>query len=315
MTDWGVVAIRFALYSDLMLLVGLAAFPLYSFNTSERQRFSPIGHISCAWLALAGLLLSVIGFAFAAAQMMGVTLDNMNPDMALSIARDSDIGTALWVRSAALIFLIIAVVVLRRSKARLLIAACAGGSIALATLIWPGHAASTEGLLGTVHRISDSIHMIAASLWIGGIAALGGLLFTRFNSRSAVPLDILVGSLRMFSRVGTVAVSAVAVTGIVNSFAITQGDIGRVCGSTYGLLLATKIVLFIGMLGFAAINRWKLTPALENCVSQNQDQSTRNLLRLSVALELFIGLLILAIVALLGTMAPDAAILLEQLSP
>lgn len=45
------------------------------------------------------------------------------------------------------------------------------GLVAVATLVWSGHAGVTEGAAGTVHRISDILHMIAAAVWIGAIGA------------------------------------------------------------------------------------------------------------------------------------------------
>ena len=58
MADWGLIAIRFALYADLMLLVGLAAFPLYSLTLEERETQGPIHQFArwLRWVAPGGLV-------------------------------------------------------------------------------------------------------------------------------------------------------------------------------------------------------------------------------------------------------------------
>src|SRR3546814_13267050 len=45
------------------------------------------------------------------------------------------------------------------------------GSVAVATLVWSGHAGATEGAAGTLHRASDILHLIAEAVWIGAIGA------------------------------------------------------------------------------------------------------------------------------------------------
>jgi copper resistance protein D len=56
------IGIRFALYADLMLVVGLAAFSLYALTRSERADLEPMAAIWRAerWLCIAGLLVSTL---------------------------------------------------------------------------------------------------------------------------------------------------------------------------------------------------------------------------------------------------------------
>src|SRR3546814_9394681 len=64
----------FALYADLMLIAGLAAFPLYALTRSERLERQPLAAIWRAerWLCAAGLLVSTLGMGVLAASMQGV---------------------------------------------------------------------------------------------------------------------------------------------------------------------------------------------------------------------------------------------------
>ena len=76
MGDPVLIGIRFALYADLMLIAGLAAFPLYALTRSERVGPQPMAAIWRAerWFCAAGLLLSTLGMGVLAASMQGVAL-------------------------------------------------------------------------------------------------------------------------------------------------------------------------------------------------------------------------------------------------
>ena len=303
MTDWGLIAIRFALYADLMLLVGLAAFPLYSFKRAEREdgAFRPLA-IMLTWLAAAGLIISAFGFALSSAAMMGISLAEIGIPMLLSMASETEQGAALLVRTASLAAAFVFLIALRRHPSLQYALALASGAVALATLLWSGHAAATEGALGTVHRISDIAHMIAGAVWIGGIAAFC-LLLAR-PEQGYVYVTLVTRSLTVFSRVGTVAVALIALTGLFNGYAILGADIATLFQSTYGLLLAAKFMLFAAMLSLAANNRWRLTPALERVAASGDCEVAWTRLRISVALEAAAGVAVLALVAFLGTLAP-----------
>lgn len=301
MTDWGLVVIRFALYADLILFVGLAAFPLYSFTQAERDRQAvlPLAAV-LTWLALAGLFLSAFGFALSSAAMMGIPLAAIDVPMLLSMASETQQGAAWLARAAALAAAFAFLITLRRQPSFQYGLALSCGAVALATLLWSGHAAATEGPLGTAHRISDSAHMLAAAIWIGGIAAFGLLLSQ--STPSVAHVRIVTRSLASFSRVGTLAVAIVGVTGLVNGYAILGTDVTRLVQSPYGFLLMAKLLLFAAMLVIAANNRWNLTPALSQ--AGDSTKAAWNRLRISMVLEAAAGAAILALVAWLGTLSP-----------
>lgn len=303
MADWGLIAIRFALYADLMLLVGLAAFPLYSFTGSEREdgAILPLGG-KLLWLALAALTLSAAGFAISSAATMGVAVTALDFPMLVSMAGDTEQGAAFLVRMAALLATLAALVLLRPSQTPRYAAAMGGGSIALATLLWSGHAAATEGALGVAHRISDIAHMIAAALWVGGIAALS-LLLAR-PVQSIYNVHISSHSLTSFSRIGMVIVTIVALTGLFNSYAVSGRDPTILLQSIYGQFLTAKIALFGAMLLLAAYNRYRLVPHLQTAVCGGGTAAAIAALRLSLFAEASAGVAVLILVAWLGTLEP-----------
>src|SRR3546814_2964280 len=102
------------------------------------------------------------------------------------------------------------------------------GSVAVATLVWAGHAGATEGTAGTVHRVSDILHLIAAAAWIGAIGAFLILIAPQRLREWPGGLQIAARSLDQFSRVGTICVLVIAATGLINSQMIVGAEnLGR----------------------------------------------------------------------------------------
>lgn len=305
MADWGMVAIRFALYADLMLLVGLAAFPLYSLTRSEQHDRTVLPlNATLTWLTLAGLALSSIAFALSSAAMMGVSIWALDRPMMLSMATETDQGAAWIVRMAALALTLGTSVALTANQTRKYAVTLTGGAVALATLVWSGHAAASEGLFGAAHRAIDIAHMIAAALWIGGLAAFALLLRARAKDLDAANVTLVARTLTCFAPVGTVAVVIIALTGLFNSYAIFGANVLALVKTTYGFLLIGKVVLVCLMLFLAANNRWRLTPALERATGNDCAEAAWVGLRRSVAVEAAAGATVLFLVAWLGMIDP-----------
>jgi putative copper resistance protein D len=172
---------------------------------------------------------------------------------------------------------------------------------ALASLVWSGHAAASEGLAGTIHRAADALHMIAAGIWLGAIAAFLILLRPATDDDEQPRYQMAAQGLERFAQVGTGCVIAIAATGLIN-FEMIVGlqRAGSMLHSTYGYLLIAKFLLFAGMLALAALNRWRLTPAL----AAADGETSRAAIRRSIALEASAAAGILALVAILGILEP-----------
>jgi copper resistance protein D len=184
---------------------------------------------------------------------------------------------------------------------RVLPALLAGGYLGL--LAFSGHGQEGLGFERYVHVASDFLHLIAAGLWLGGLIPLAALLalLSRFREQFWVTAACEVGS--RFSTLGILAVGMLLTTGVINaSFLI--GGIQNLIDTSYGRLLSLKIALFVAMVGLAGINRLQLLPRL--CGEAKIDQTiltVRQLLR-GVLAELTLGLGIILIVGMLGTIAP-----------
>ena len=306
MDNLPVIAIRFALYADLMVLAGMAAFTLYAFTAPERTASSliPLRPIVLV-LALLGLILSGLGLLALAAEMMGASLFPVDPIHVRMILFETAIGSAWIVRMLALVIVLAAALALERLPTATRIAVVLASSGAIATLVWTGHAGATEGVWGTIHRLSDIVHMLAASIWVGGIASFAWLLFRPAEKTSPTELAITHRALEQFSQIGTLIVGLIVLTGLINSqILVGAANIGMIATTPYGQLLLAKLALFGLMLALAAANRWRLAPALDAGIASGNPFVAVIALRKSLVAEGAAVFLILGLVAWLGTLEP-----------
>ena len=220
MDNLPVIAIRFALYADLMVLAGVTAFSLYALKPEERgTALLPLAKPALL-LSLLGLLLSGGGMIALVAAMTGTSLWAVDGSAFREIVTQSAIGSAWVVRMAAVAIALLAALALGRSPHLARYCLLASAVLAIATLVWTGHAGATEGRTGSLHRLSDIVHMLAAAVWIGGIAAFSWLLFQPLAHQSDAQIRIAHRALEQFSRVGTLAVGLIVLTGIINSLSL-----------------------------------------------------------------------------------------------
>jgi copper resistance protein D len=287
--DWATIGIRFALYADLMLLFGLPLFALYA--PGEGWAVDVRRRIASA-LALAGIALSLLSIAVMTASMAGVPLAQVDPGAIRMMITDTPMGQAWAFRLVSLGALLAFAIFRPRS----LVAAAILGGIALASLAWTGHGAAGEGNAGWVELVADVAHLLAAAAWIGALVGLAAMVFGKADAAAAY------AALDQFSRTGGIIVAVVVVSGLVNSaYLVGVHHIADLPATAYGRLLIVKLVLFAGMLGLAALNRFRLTPALD---AGSDGPKSFAALRYSLALEAGTAMAILGLVAWLGTLEP-----------
>ena len=175
----------------------------------------------------------------------------------------------------------------RGGRAGLAIAAVAVG---LQPLL--GHAGATEGVRGAILVCCEVVHLLAAGAWAGGLIPLR-LAASRMGADEAARL------LRRFSALGMVAVTAIAITGLVQLGLLTRGFAGLL-DSAYGAAMATKLALFIVAMGVALLNRAVLTPRL----SPRRPDPTRRALAASLWTETGAAVGIVLAAAWLASSAP-----------
>lgn len=303
------VIIRFGLYLDLMILFGAPLFGIYSPQPADHRRAAlHTLRALYAGAALAALLLSGLALAALTASMSGVPLVAIDWNAATMLVTETSIGWAWLVRMAALVLFLIAVQFAHPMRAPGAAVLTLLGGIALSTLAWTGHGAMDEGLTGIVHLASDILHLLAAGAWIAAIFALGTLLVRAHRSTSREEAEHLHRALARFAAVGSIAVALLIATGLVNSWVLVGlAGLALIGTSLYLQLLAIKLLLFAGMLGLAALNRFRITPALERALRGSNQAQALQRLRGSLIVEASVGVAILILVAWLGLLMPPSA--------
>lgn len=275
----------------------MALFQLYSpldGIESGLRRWALAAAVTVVVAALAGLVAQTAAMAGSlAAALDPVALDLVVRNTALGQAH---LARAILALSAVL--LLLAPVPWRLTAG---IVALLGLGVC-ASFAWSGHAGATPGAWGVAHITSDVIHVTAAGAWLGAISVF--LLASRDGASVSRP--DLHRALSGFAGVGTVAVAVLVLSGGVNAFVL----IGPAAAATaletpYGRWLALKLGLFVAMLGLAALNRFRLTPALDATVDAG---SILARLRTSLRVEAGLGAAVLAVVAIMGVLAPPSAL-------
>ncbi len=117
-----------------------------------------------------------------------------------------------------------------------------------------GHA-TTEGhpRLGVP---SVAVHLLAVSVWVGGLAALVLLGGSAWSAVATEDRNRLLGRLvPRFSRLALIAVSVLVATGVVNAL-LDLASVSDLWHTTYGRVLSAKIVLLAVALAFGAWHLW-----------------------------------------------------------
>jgi copper transport protein len=148
------------------------------------------------------------------------------------------------------------------------------------SLAMTGHASTAPPELLT--RPAVFLHGLGVAYWIGALAPLAVL--------TARPGDATLPIVNRFSEVAVPVVAALALTGL--GLAVVQLEtFSALVETRYGILLTVKLALVLALLSLAALNRFRLTPALAAA------RGAARALRRSILLEGVLALGILAVVA------------------
>lgn len=306
MSDSINIVVRFALYFDLMLLFGLAIFGLYSLRGKERLSGTVLNFESLLYTAsVLGIVLSLVAMCVLAKAMSGVSgFMELHHHIFQMVIMGTDVGLTWMVRIAALVMAIIGVTLNRRLPTVSLWVVTASAAVALATLAWTGHGAMDEGSRRSWHLISDILHLLAAGGWLGALAAFALLLRLK-SLKGEQEARILARVLTGFESAGAVIVVTISITGVVNYLFIVGPNLDEIMLSTYGQLLFLKVLLFSGMIVLAFLNRFHLSPLLARSIETGDYSVAINALRRSMIVEFSTAVIILCLVAWLGTLSPE----------
>ncbi|HEX7075309.1 MAG TPA: CopD family protein [Hyphomicrobiaceae bacterium] len=228
--------------------------------------------------AVAGLLLAVGHQLVEPARVVGA-LAGIGDGAMQALLLASDAGTATIVRVFGLALIAFASLSRRFGAA----AAVAGGTLIVTSFTFMGHTAASD--LRWLLIVLLILHLLIVALWFGSLLPLylagkyedirtNGALVRRFSALAIrlVPVIFLAG----------LGIAVVLVPGLAS------------LGTPYGTLLLSKIGGFALLMGLAALNKWRLGPAIEG-----GDSGALRALQRSVLAE---WVLIAAVLAATATM-------------
>ena len=307
MLEPAVIVLRFLQFAGAMVLFGSSLFLIYALPQDGAGSGAELGwpRKILAWAAGVVLAASVVGLLAHTTILAGSVREGMTAASLSAVMTTMSMGPSTLIRAGAAT---LALVALARRLSRATWWLCAGlGAVISASFAWMGHGAATEGALGLLHLSADILHTLAASAWIGALVAF--LLQLRPRAPSVILDGALYKALHGFSGVGTGLVAVIVATGLVNSwFLVGPTRISGLWTTPYGQLLSLKLLVFVSMLALAAANRFRLTPALGAAVDDGQSSDhALDALRRSLLFETALSILVLGLVAWLGTLAPVSA--------
>ena len=159
-----------------------------------------------------------------------------------------------------------------------------GVLLLLISFVWTGHAQKS----GPIAQVALSLHIVAIAFWLGSFFPLRRMC-------SALEAENLY---EIADRFGTLAIFYVCllfISGLIFAY-ILIGDLSLLLSTVYGNVFLMKITLVSLLLGFGALNKFRLVPLvkLEPSVGAQRLQK-------SIQIEMLIAILILSFSGFLTT--------------
>jgi copper resistance protein D len=288
--DAALVLCRLLFDSAVILIWGNSAFlcalvsPELASVVGYRLRWLNAVAVAVAFAATAAMLplrTAVIGDGWS---------DMLTPEMLAAVLTQTDVGTA-WMVQAVGVVLLCASSILPSRYRQMGRAACA--ALLLLSLTLSGHAAMNSGWLRVMHRINDGVHLLSGGAWLGALVPV--LLILPMLGRDPLQADARVAVMR-FSTAGHVAVALVLLSGAANTL-LVLGGVPSDWSFSYQRLLSAKIAIVAAMVLIAIVNRYVFVPKFA------RDHSLLPL-KICVITEIVLGLAVVSLVALFGTLQP-----------
>jgi copper transport protein len=242
---------RTSLYVGITMAIGTAFAGLWTIGAALRGR---------RWLPIAS------GVLIAGGTVCMVTAERSTVGVSLRQLLSSSAGKDyVWLIAAASVAMVCGVIAgLTRSWPPLALLGAAGIATALVRALG-GHAAAASP--AWPQELLQTVHITAASIWVGGfvpvlllLAAWRSRRSTR-EGRAAPPVD----EVARFSRAAGWAVLVLVMTGLLREVN-EAGGLGKVLDllldSSYGTALLIKMAIVVAMIGLGWLNRRRSIPRL-----------------------------------------------------
>lgn len=265
---------RFMLDAGLLVLVGTLSVTAFVVRPTRGE--DPASSTALPRMVLAAAGLALVGAALQLTAQVAAT--EASPVDLLS----GRWGTGYLVRAVALMATLLLAFVHRPRLA------LATALVALLSIAATSHGAAIRGL-ATPAIIADALHLAAVAIWVGGLPAVLLVLWTHRGERNE-----LTATFRRFSTIALIAAGIAGVTGTYLAWLHVLNF--SAFDNTYGRAVLAKVAFFAGLVVLGAVNRrWSL-PSLQ--------RGARHRLRLTLGIEVALGIGLVAAVAVMTSTLP-----------
>ena len=265
---------RFVQYGTMLLAAGAALFILtMTIPATVEASVYKMGRLSAVVAAVTYVL--ALGFGGAEMMLGGVTaifsLDSWMQSLNSTLAPSALIG----IPGLLILFFAFGKDPAQKPTALLTL----GSVVAVGSFLVTGHAATAPPVWLMATMVA--VHLFCAAYWLAALYPL---------AKTAQVAEIKEAGAVMvqFSERAVWTVGALFVSGAVITWFQVESP-ANMLSTDYGLRLTLKIIVFLALLGLAAINKIKLTPALEKADPTAAEKLRRTIKMEYAAMVLIIG--------------------------
>ncbi len=263
------------------------------------------------WISIT-LLLGLLGLlATTTAQATGMAENAWRPGAWLELLQKTRIGL-IWTVRAALAFLVFGIALYIRFSpwARWRYMLCA--TVAALTLAMGSLAShSAAGELSVISVLPYALHIVLASVWLGGLPAVLSIMFATTGKRSHEEVDRFdIQTLKRFSALALPVMVAVVATGTIVAYDMVDTSYAALVATSWGWFLDTKIALLGVILVLAACARHIWIPSLDK--NAEVAAAGGRGLRKWVTVEFVIALAMVLVATMLANAVPAKHAVIED---
>lgn len=168
------------------------------------------------------------------------------------------------------------------------------------------HAAAT-GFVPVLAVVADWLHLLASTVWIGGLA---GLVLTAPLVAGGDTRSVLRRVVARFSALALVSVGVLSLTGLYAAW-LHVGTPANLLPTDYGRTLTVKTALFALLVALGAFNLFWMRPRL----GDEGGEATRRRFRRATGAEVALGAGVLLAAAVLTSTVPSREVVAQSVSP
>jgi putative copper resistance protein D len=213
---------------------------------------------AAAFSALALAVCALLALVLQTAEVRGLGANGISPSAVVEYVATVSAGKALvFVAVVALVSAGLSLWAVRAGESVPAELRAAVALFALLPLPVTGHA--TNWRWQDYAMISMELHVLGAAVWMGG---LGAVVVVLTANRT-----LLAHTLPRFSKLATLCLGVVAVTGVFNAVVELgsvpgQSLLTSLAGTGYGALVILKVACLVGLAALGANIRWRLLPGI-----------------------------------------------------